>query len=364
MIRLMAQTMVVMSRCFYTGLVTIDEALFSCLRLDDITTDDDDNLDANQERIRESLLRIRRDLDQINVAELIDDMAQLFDEAFGGPQGFVHTMSAWADLVDTLVLATEREFGSEAGRGAYKKRTVKGALLYMVSRSPDVDIPRVPAFLEPLVWDVAFDALIDIVARVINENDLWEDVKLKPSLRARFSLEANRAGSFLEGLVRWLSKLAWKIVFAASPVPPSVKKAVDDYLVVNPQPVRTVVIVGAWITSHAQTLATLSDLISVMVVEAQVVINATEEEKKAYARDLVLAFIDEEVGLPRRGTLRYRLLVSVVEVGVEVVGMLFAKHNAGNTPTPTQEAVSESAPVYYDSYWPWEASEPVRFRHQ
>lgn len=327
----MAQTVGAMSRCFYVGLVTIDDALFGCLELDDITNGDDD--DVNQERIRESLLRIRRDLGQIHVAELVDDMARLFDEAFGGPEGFVRTIRAWADLVDSVVMETEREFGSESGRGAYKKRTVKGAMLYMVSRS-DVDIPRVPAFLEPLVWDVLFDALIDIVARLINRNDLWEDVKLKPSLRARVFLGAQGGGSLLEGLVRWLTKVAWKIVFAASPVPARVKKAVDDYLLVNPQPVRTIVIVGAWITSHAQTLAVLSDLVSVMVVEAQVVVHATDEEKKAYARDLVLAFIDQEVGLPDRGTLRYRLLVTVIEMGIEVVVMLFEKHNFFNTPRP------------------------------
>jgi hypothetical protein len=284
-----------------------------------------DELSASErERIRQSLWRLRRDLDELP-ANFIDDVSSLLDEAFGSPDAFVRAVRAWADLVDTLVLEVEQELGGQAGRGPSKKRQVKGALLYLVRHS-DADIPRVPAFVEPIVWELLLDSVIDAIVQLANRHGLWGDAPPSPSFRARMNANVQRAGGLLELPVRWLTKLAWALVFLCSPVSPRLKAAVNTFLRENPQPVRTVLVLGTWVTRHTGSIVALTDLVSVVVLEAQFVIHANQNRRRAYARELLLAFLDAEIGLPDRDTLSFRLLVSLIDLGIDIVEMLFEKH--------------------------------------
>lgn len=323
MINWVARSLEGMSRCFGRGLSGFDAIISSSLA--PANRRREESSEEEFERIRQGLWRLRRDLDQLADASFFQDTVKLLKDAFGGADGFVSTVRAWANLIDKLVMEVESDFGSQPGRGPYKKRHVKGAILYLVKRT-DLDIPRVPSFIEPIVWDVALDPMIDIIARVSNRNQLWEDVPATPSLRARVNAAAQRVGSIGELLVRWLTKISWSLVFLFSPVSPRLKTAVDEFLRENPEPFRSVLIIASWVVRNTGNLVIVSDLFSIVVVEAQFVEEADEKRRKIYARNLVLAFLDDEFGIPDRGTLGFHLLVTIVDVGVEVVAMLFDKH--------------------------------------
>jgi hypothetical protein len=322
MIGNVARSLDEVSRGLCRCVTEIGDVFFSSLnptapRLDELS-------ESERERIRQSLWRLRRDLEDLPT-NFIDDVSSLLDDAFGGPDALVRAVRAWADLVDTLVLEAERELGGQTGRGPSKKRQVKGALLYLVRHS-DADIPRVPAFVEPIVWDLLLDSVIDAIVQLANRHSLWGDVPPSPSFRARMNANVQRVGSLLELPVRGLSKLAWALVFLCSPVSPRLKASVHNFLQENPQPVRTVIVLGTWVTRHTGSIVSLTDLVSVVVLEAQFVVHANQNRRRAYARELLLAFLDAEIGLPDRNTLWFRLLVSLIDFGIEIVEMLFEKH--------------------------------------
>ena len=229
------------------------------------------------QRIRESLWRIRRDLDQLEVTHFVDDVSSLLDDAFGGPEAFVRTVRAWADLVDTLVTEAEKDYGSAAGRGLYKKRHVKAALLYLVRRS-GMQIPDIPAFVGPFAWDALLDPVVDLLAQFSNRHKLWKGVPPAPTFRARINAGAQRAGGWLESIVRWLTDRSWSVVFYFSPVSPRLQAAVDGFLLADPQPVRTVLVLARWTVQHTGTLVVLSDLFSTALIEAHFVEHADPDQ--------------------------------------------------------------------------------------
>src|SRR4029077_18789451 len=153
------------------------------------------------------------------------------------------------------------------------------------------------------------------------------DMPLKPSFRGRVNAGLQRAGGFIELLAQWLTKLAWSLVLWNSPVSPRLKAAVDNFLREDPQPVRTVLIVVSWVARHGTSIVALADLLSRAVVEARFVLNAHERARKAYARELILDFLDQEIGLPDRNGLGFRLLTVLIDEGIDILIMLFEKHN-------------------------------------
>jgi hypothetical protein len=313
------------SNCVWRGIAGVDELIGAVL----FPPPADELSPQERERIRQTLWRLRRDLDDLAVPHLLEDISRLLRDAFGGPQGFADTVRAWTLLIDDLVMEAEREYGRESGRGFYKKRHVKAALLYLIRRS-DIRIPNVPAFVAPVVWSVLVDAAIDFLAQFANRHDLWGDMPLKPGLRQRANAQMQRVGSVLETGALWLTNLAWSLVFLWSPVSPALKKRVDDFLVVDPQPVRTFLLVGAFIVQHGSAIVTLSDLLSIAVAESELVLHADPRRRKAYARELVLDFIEQETGLPDRDSLGFRLIGSLVDLGIEVIVTLFSKHGIAN----------------------------------
>jgi hypothetical protein len=78
---------------------------------------------------------------------------------------------AIAALVELLADEAERRGGTRRGRGAYKRQQVKAALLYAVRRG-GYTIPLVPSFLEPVIFSVGADLLIDFTVGHLNAQRL------------------------------------------------------------------------------------------------------------------------------------------------------------------------------------------------
>jgi hypothetical protein len=310
------------SNCLSRGIAGIDEVIGAVL----FPPPTDELSPQDRERIRQSLWRVRRDLADLATPQLLDDISRLLRDAFGGPQGFMNTVRTWAVLVDDLVSQAERDYGGEAGRGPYKSRNVKGALLYLVRRS-DINAPSIPPFLAPFVWNFVLDAAITFLAQFSNRNSLWGDVPLKPRFRQRVQAQVQRVGSATEVIAGWLTNVSWSVVFFFSPVSPGLKKRVDEFLAADPQPMRTFLLLATWVAQHTAVIVSLSDLLSTAIAEAQFVVHADDERRKAYARELVLDFIEQETGLPEPDSLGYHLIESLVDAGIEIIATLFEKHN-------------------------------------
>lgn len=250
-----------------------------------------------RERIRQRLWSLRRSLEQLGGGTFFDDLSRWLDEVFGGPDAFVTVVRSWAELVDTLVHAAEADFGSARGRGHTKRRHVKGAVLYLV-RQARIDIPKVPAPLEPIVWYAMLDPFIAFIAKVSDRHALWGEVRPTPTMRARVNSGVQWVGGGLEFVVGWLTRIAWMVVFRSSPVSPQLKKAVDRFLRADPRPARTVLEIVTWVTRHAGDLVIVAELFSLAIQEAQQLGGMDAQELKDYAREVVLVFLEDSVGVP------------------------------------------------------------------
>jgi hypothetical protein len=296
-----------------------------------------------RERIAQSLWSLRRDLEDLASPGFIEDFHNLLDQAFGSPEAFVEAVKSWADLVDTLVWAAERDYGSEAGRGWYKRRNVKGGLLYLVHKG-GIGIPDVPSFLMPVVWNVVLDPAVDIVVQISNRHSLWRGLPEKPSPRARVRIGAQRLGSWFDTLALWLAGIEWRLILLFSPASPSLRAAVDEFLKVNPDPVRTVMLCSAWAVRNSGNLVAAADLVSVAVREADFVLHQDAARRKAYAREFLLAFLDQEFGLPQPDSLAYHLIQTAIDLGIEVVITVFEKHPPASSDRPVAKPVAAAHP--------------------
>jgi len=276
------------------------------------------------ERIRQSLLRIRRDIQSLP-ADFLDQLVALFQSAFGGPEGLRDTVFAWANLVDTLIHEAERHYGAHSGQGAIKKRRVKGALLYLVRRS-EIKIAHIPGFVAPILWSVLLDFVIETFVRFYNRNRLWSVVPQSAPMRVRVFARVERAAGVFEWLARAVTNLTWRFLFLITPVSSRMKQSVDDFVRADPDPFRSALVLLSWTAEHASEIATLGDLISVALVETQQFLEANDQQRVVFARTLILAFLESEVGLPEEGGLAYRLLVAAIDAGIELFTMLSAKH--------------------------------------
>ncbi len=279
--------------------------------------------EAERERIRQSLWLIRRSIGELGES-FLDDLARLLNEGFGGPNRFVQIVKAWANLIDDLVLAAEYDYGSQHGRGYSKRRHVKGAILYLVHKAK-ITIPEVPQVLEPFCWNIVLDPVVNVLHSLSERYNRWGDVPQKPTFRARMSSGMHRVGGLLDTILNWLTNLGWRLVLAWSPVSPRLKKTVNAFLGAEPDPSRTVLVFASWVVNNTKNIVVLAHLFSTVVVEAQFFVRSDEARQKAYAREFLLTFIEFEVGLPPRDSLRFLLLSAGIDLAVDVVFALFEK---------------------------------------
>jgi hypothetical protein len=196
-------------------------------------------------------------------------------------------------------------------------------------RKGRIGIERVPSFLEPFAWDFALDPAIDVLVRVSNQTDGWGTVRDAVPVTNRLRIGATRLGGVLEAILRPLTKLAWWLVMHGVPLTPGLKRSVDDFLSTNPNPADRVEQILAWLARNAGDLVLLTDLFVHAMTLANELAHADAETRKSYATVVVLTFIEEEVGLPERGTIRFRFVLFLVDAGIDLAARLLLKHGGG-----------------------------------
>lgn len=276
------------------------------------------------EEIRRTLWRLERGIDVLAsdpdaLAQALEELAELLDAL--GPQ-----LIAWIDFIEVLVQEAERNYGTQPGRGDFKRQQVKAAILHLL-RDARVDIPRVPGYLEPIFLNVAVGWVSHAVVVLLDRHSLWRpDAPPQPSLRVRAAMPVvRRTSSGVQRLGDWLMRLSWRLVLAANPLAPTIKKAAENVAPTFEDSVEALPGLVVWGTRHRDLVAAFVEVVAVAVNEAEGFLEASGPEKKAYARDLVLVLLEEN-GFAAADSWAGSLVGWGIDVGIEAAVHLFNKH--------------------------------------
>ncbi len=238
------------------------------------------------------------------------------------------------ELIQLLAQGAERRYPE--GHGRLKKAQVKAAIRYLL-RAERADIPKVPDYLEPLFIDVAVDWSIDLVVLITNQHGLWDVREPAPfSARAVLVLALRRLAELTRPL--WLlavSVLAWILEATQNraTLTPEIRQALDraasEGLISKKRAlVGEVPAALVWLGDHREQVTAAFQLVFEAVQEAESFLTMTGPEKKAYARDLIMATL-EELGFPVGG-LFSMIVEAMIDGAIESAVNLFNKFPTGS----------------------------------
>jgi len=246
----------------------------------------------------------------------------------------------WMDLVETLCQEAESRYGTKAGQGAYKAQQVKAALLHLILEKEDFDIPQVPAFLEPIFVEFFVNISIDVLVMLLNGNRLWVTTKVGPnpplnlfSAIIRAKMRFGRWLMRLAPIVRlgnWIRKVSRNAILQANPLTPTVRRQLDLIKQSDGPTIKDVLkrieqLIG-WMRKYRKNIVALIELVSEAAREAEKFIELPGREKKEFAREMIIAFL-EDYGIIRT-QLAYIITEWVLDWAIDAVVRVFNKNGA------------------------------------
>jgi hypothetical protein len=287
---------------------------------------------ASQERLRSKLWEMRRLLRTAIGPGLDKELALILNSLEEHSGELERAVVVWVDLIEALAQATERAYGSAPGRGSLKAADVRAAIRFLV-KSERFWLPGVPTFMKPVVADVIADWTIDVVVLMANRYGLWTDVRPEPvSLRIRLVLWLRGRRRLLRPLwlpIAFLFTRIWALLERSPPPSPAVREALKaverEGLLGNERWVLdTLGELFAWIGNHRPQVVASFELVFAAVQEAESYLTLSGPEKKAYARELVMAVLSE-LGWEQRTGLLFALVDSLAGTAIEASVHLFNK---------------------------------------
>jgi hypothetical protein len=292
--------------------------------------------DANEvssvEDLRGTIWDLRRTL-RIAMGDGADkELVALLNAVGESREAIERAVVVWIDLIESLAQSAERSYGAKPGRGALKAEVVREALRRLIG-ARHFRIPNLPAFLRPIVVDVAADWLIDSVVLVLNRYGMWVDVKPSPaSFRTRLVLGLRRLAYFARVLFypgAWLFSRLWVAGRTRVPLPPEVRRALaaveqDGLLRQQGRLLGSVADFVAWAGAHRKQVIASLELVFAAVHEAEGYLELSGPEKKAYARNLVVAVL-EDIGWRRSAELMGAGVEAIIGGSIEAAVQLFNK---------------------------------------
>ena len=281
--------------------------------------------------------QVRRAFEAAAGTGFTDELIRLIEKVAPPSTQVRAALIAWVTLVEVLVQEAEREYGSAAGRGSQKAEQVKAALIHLMIDRSNLKIPDIPDFLVPIIAEIGVNWTIDSVVLILNHNSLWEPAPVLPSARlsvfARVVRNLLRFGRWLIVLAPvarlggWLAQLTRRLVLMAYPLSPEVRAAVTRIETTQGTTIEDAIVRGVallqWIGEHHEQVVALIQVVSFAVQEAEFIGQLSGSEKKVYARELILAFL-ENIGLiGQRTGLLYQLVDSVLDPAIDAVVAIF-----------------------------------------
>jgi hypothetical protein len=309
----------------------------------------------------ERLAGLLRDVMQGGAA---DDFARAF-QAFAKHGDDIRQASVlWIEVIQRLVQACEQRYPHK--HGALKKSMVKTAARYLIDRDR-FDVPGVPPYLQPFVLDIAVDWSIDILVSMTKQYGLWDTARMperhlwSPVRWVLHSLK--RIGDAAGPVLAKIPLAIWRSLEEHSALTPELKSSLDA-VVKRRLLSRKVDLLGdipdavVWIGDHGDELKEALQLIFEAVQLAEGFLERSGSEKKAYARDLIFAVLEEYGMIPGDG-LMGAIANIFIDIGIDSAVNLFNtfpqhspafKHRshtiAGSpSPAPSQTPVSPLQPL-------------------
>jgi hypothetical protein len=323
------------SACWPT-LVHLDEScLGPCFPAPPLSTRTDPQL----VQIRQSIWRLRRAFERLGGAEARKSLAELFHNAIPNATAMRDDLFVWLDFIESLVQSAERSYKAP-NQGARKAALVKGALLYWI-RKERVDLPGIPAFFEPFVFEVGLDFVISAIVAIANKQGIWQlDAQ---AIRAT-PRRATAFGWLSQLLLRassWLTNCAWSFVMRQNPVDAHVRAAIDGFDA-HSRDVLARTVQGAqrilhWVLDNRQVFSDLVDLVVLAVNETEGFLEMSGPEKRVYARRYILEFLMQE-GLVGRSGLMPLLVEQALDFAIDAVVHVIRRRD-GFQPARSLEAV-------------------------
>ncbi len=284
-----------------------------------------------REELRAEIWEVRR-LMRTAMAEGLDkDLATALNFLAKHDKAIQRAIVVWIDLVEVLIQNAERRYGATPGMGPMKAAEVKEVVRYFM-RNRRLNIPDIPQFLQPVIVDLVVDWSVDVVVLMANRYGLWVEkgsLTKSQTLFARFSLFLRRRIRRLFLFFVWLFERIRKALQRPVVIPPEVKAAIDavereGLIISEGRLFHGVADLLTWVSTRRKTLLVLVEVVSAAVHEAEGYLSLSGPEKKAYARDLVLAVLDE-LGFEQRTGLLFAIMDSTISSAIEGSVHLFNK---------------------------------------
>jgi hypothetical protein len=249
----------------------------------------------------------------------------------------------WMDLVETLCQEAEKTYGTKKDQGEYKAQQVKAALVHLILEEEHFDIPRVPSFLKPVVVELFVNISIDTIVMLLNGNKLWVPAPPGPvpqrNLLAAIVWALMKFGKWLMRLAlvvrfgQWLKKMSMKAVLRGNPISPAVRRQLDLIKQADGPTIQDVLkriehLIG-WMQKYRKNIVALIELVSAAAREAENFIHLSGSEKKEFARELVIAFLEDYDVI--RTQFAYIITEWVLDWAIDAVVRLFNKNGAFST---------------------------------
>lgn len=286
---------------------------------------------SRREELRSTIWEVRRLLRTAKAEGLDKDLATTLDFLAKHSEAIQRAVVVWIDLIEVLIQNAERRYGATPGMGQLKAAEVKEVVRYLM-RDRRFNIPDVPRSLQPVIIDLLVDWSVDVIVLMANQYGLWVEKGsgiVSRSIFARLGLQLRRGTRLLFVRLIWLYERIRQAFQRPFVIRPEVKAALEaverEGLIVNQgQLFHGVADLLVWVSSRRKALMALVDVVSAAVHEAEAYLALSGPEKKVYARDLVLAVLDE-LGFAQRTGLLFAIIDSTINSSIDASVHLFNK---------------------------------------
>lgn len=286
-----------------------------------------------------TLFEVRRQLAQITAGNTDEQFGEILARiAVNGPY-IQRTLIYWIELIEVLVQSAEARYTPDAG--ARKKDEVKAIVLFIV-RTNKVDLPAsIPDYLRPVVVDIGTDIVVEAIHELFDDQrddprggSPWVASPSRPSFSQRWRQLMHRVLRILETVLsplgRRLSRIYLKLRYpvAISPALKATLQRIEEERGRMPHrdAAAEVADILRWVADNADALIAGVKLLGIVVREASVVSDLSEQGRRVYARQLTFAVL-EDLGVSTSGPVRSVKLGVAVDTGIDIVMRLFDKHD-------------------------------------
>jgi hypothetical protein len=286
---------------------------------------------TRRDELRSNIGEIRRLLNTAIEEGMDKELAGVLNFLARHSEQIQRAVVVWIDLIDVLIQNAERRYGATPGVGQLKAAEVKEVVRHLM-RDRKFDIPNVPRFLEPVIIDLLADWTVDVVVLMANRYGLWVEKGTHTTSRPFFAvlwLRLRRRVRLFFLFLIWLYGRIRQSLQRPMVIRPEVKAAIEaverEGLIVNQgQLFRGVADLLVWVSSRRKALMVLVEVVSAAVQEAESYLTLSGPQKRDYARDLVLAVLDE-LGFKQRTGLLFAIIDSTIHSSIEASVHLFNK---------------------------------------